>query len=107
MAYNLGHTIAEIRDMPYTDLQGWIEYFKRRPPGWREDDRIVKLLQIQGFKGRGEEVFNSLAQMRKQHEEMLNSGKGGVVSAGLLQSAFFQRLAKAKGSTDKIKGIND
>jgi len=51
-------------EMPYDELLQWITYFRRRPIGYREDQRTFLLLQAQGFKGNPEDVFASLKQMK-------------------------------------------
>jgi hypothetical protein len=50
--------------MPYTELLKWCSYFKKRPIGWREDQRTFLMLQAQGFKGKPEDVFATLKQMK-------------------------------------------
>lgn len=84
-------------EMPYEELLGWINYFERRPVGWREDDRTFKLLQVQGFKGRPESVFHSLAMLHNKPEREdgkmdMNSFKG---------SSVYHFLSSATGG-DKI-----
>ncbi len=59
-------TVAELLKMDYQELLGWFTYFELRPPGWREDERTVKLLQVQGVKKSGHELFPSLAAMHKK-----------------------------------------
>jgi hypothetical protein len=50
--------------MPYTELLQWVNYFRRRPIGYKEDQRTFLSLQAQGFKGKPEDVFASLKQMK-------------------------------------------
>lgn len=87
--------------MSYTDFIGWIAYFEARPIGWREDTRTFKLLQAQGYKGKGEEVFASLAAIKAKSEEAAKD-KGPV---GLANSAFFIHMLNAKGSDYKLEGL--
>lgn len=42
----------------------WGAYFRRRPLGWREDQRTFLLLQAQGYKGEPGSVFASLKQLK-------------------------------------------
>lgn len=43
----------------------WGDYFRKRPVGWREDQRTFLLLQAQGYKGKPEDVFASLKQLKE------------------------------------------
>lgn len=74
-------------------------YFKARPYGWREDDRVFKLLQAQGFKGKGSELFESLAQ-KQQHESGVKEN-GQLNMAGFKSSTLFHKLLSATGG-DKL-----
>jgi hypothetical protein len=51
-------------EMPYDELLQWVNFFRRRPIGYREDQRTFLMLQAQGFKGKPEDVFASLKQMK-------------------------------------------
>ena len=42
----------------------WGDYFRKRPLGWREDQRTFLLLQAQGYKGDPGSVFASLKQLK-------------------------------------------
>jgi len=53
-----------MRDMPQEELMKWGAYFRRRPLGWREDQRTFLLLQAQGYKGEPGSVFASLKQLK-------------------------------------------
>lgn len=65
MAFLMGRTVTELReDIPFRELQGWFNYFERRPAGWREDQRTAMLLQAQGVKKSAHELFPSLGSMR-------------------------------------------
>lgn len=90
MAYSLGRFVYEIRAMPYDEYLGWQAYFKLQPIGWREDDRTFKLLQIQGFKGNPQEIFNSFKIMEDTHADRPSS-------IALKGSKMFQLMQKATG----------
>ena len=45
MAHQLGVTLDTIQNMSSKEYMGWIEYFKQRPFGWREDHRTAILAQ--------------------------------------------------------------
>jgi len=75
--------------MPYDEFLLWQQYLRLQPIGWREDDRTLKLLQVQGFKGAPESVFNSFAIIKNANQElstkvplegsmMLNFMKGAI-----------------------------
>ena len=75
--------------MPYDEFVKWQLFFDVHPVGWREDDRTLKLLQVQGFKGEPEAVFSSFARMKSKTNDnglksslmfkMMNSAVGGVI----------------------------
>lgn len=54
-----------MEEMPQSELSKWGQYFKQRPYGWREDQRTAVLLQAQGYKGKPEDVFNTLKQLKQ------------------------------------------
>lgn len=65
-------------EMPQEELVGWGSYFKKRPAGWREDQRVALLLQAQGYKGKPEDLFPTLKQLKEgipQEEKSLPKGK--------------------------------
>ena len=64
LAFNLGKFVYEIENMPYDEFVGWQSYFDIQPVGWREDDRTLKLLQIQGFKGEASSIFQTFARIK-------------------------------------------
>jgi len=109
LAFQLHMPVYELADnMPYLELLGWMDYFERRPIGWREDDRTHKILQSAGVKAKGTEIFASLARM---HERARATVIDGQISTGKLQgSSMFAKLLSAKGGDnigeifDKAKG---
>jgi hypothetical protein len=50
--------------MPQEELMKWGDYFRKRPLGWREDQRTFLMLQAQGYKGDPGSVFASLKQLK-------------------------------------------
>jgi hypothetical protein len=54
-----------MQEMPQEELIKWANYFKKRPIGWREDQRTYLLLQAQGYKGRPEDLFPSIKQLKE------------------------------------------
>lgn len=52
-------------EMPYDELLNWIEYFKRRPVGWREDQRAYMFLRTQGVKESAEKLFPTLDMIKR------------------------------------------
>ena len=61
IAFMLGKTVSEIDELPYDELTGWIEYFSRRPYGWRDDNRAAIIaLSMSDGKTKPEELFESL-----------------------------------------------
>ena len=57
--------------MAYTELLGWMEYFARRPPGWREDQRaaVIALSFGGGKNTRPADLFPSLREMERRERE--------------------------------------
>lgn len=53
-------------EMPYTELRDWLEYMRRRPPGWEDDRRTSFTLNALGVKAKGEEIFPSLQSIYKE-----------------------------------------
>jgi hypothetical protein len=99
LAYHLKLPIYKMIDeMPYEELLGWMNYFERRPVDWRDDDRTFKLLQVQGFKGRPETIFTSLAALNKTR---IVSIDGKVNIDELKRSALFQQMLSSVGG-DKL-----
>lgn len=66
VAFFLGKTVTELReDIPLTELQGWFNYFERRPFEWRADQRAAMLLNAQGVKEKPQAMFSSLAAVKR------------------------------------------
>jgi hypothetical protein len=55
-----------LEEMPYHELRCWLEFFERRPIGWREDNRTSILLQAWGVKEKPEKIFRSLEVIKQQ-----------------------------------------
>jgi|SaaInl4_135m_RNA_FD_contig_123_15922_length_8777_multi_4_in_0_out_2_6 hypothetical protein len=77
-------------EMPYDELQGWVEYFERRPAGWRSDLRAAYLMGVQGVKTKPSEIFPSLAAV------MGNPTEGNATST-LRGSFMHSKILGAKG----------
>jgi hypothetical protein len=56
-------------EMSHQELIGWFEYFRRRPPGWQEDQRTAMLVNVFGAKKSPEELFPSLRAMQEAEAE--------------------------------------
>jgi len=96
MAYSIGCTVRTIKDMDYDEYIGWQLYFERRPLGWREDDRTMRLMQAQGVKAKPESVFASLAAIASYSEPTVP--KSNMISgASLKASGLFRLASQAKG----------
>jgi hypothetical protein len=88
----LGMPVYKILDeMPQNELMGWAQYFKRRPYGWREDQRTAVLVQAQGYKGKPEELFPSLKQLK--------DGVPAEIKA-LPKGKFLEMMMGAKGGDE-------
>jgi hypothetical protein len=60
--------VSVVEDMSNIELQGWFDYFKRRPPGWQEDQRAAMLMNAWGAKKKPEELFPTLKQMKAEEK---------------------------------------
>ena len=87
--------------MPYEELQNWMEYFTRRPVGWRDDDRTMKLLQAQGVKAKPDQIFSSLAAIYNSNKAT-NDDEDGLNFVAFKNSAMFSKLLSASGG-DKLE----
>jgi len=88
VAFMLGKTVTQLREeVPLSELQGWFDYFERRPVGWRDDQRTYLLLSAQGVKEKPERLFPSLKAINGQRNAA-NTLKG---------SAMHHFLSKATG----------
>ena len=77
-------------EMPYTEFVKWIEFFRRRPAGWRDDQRTYLLLRAQGVKEKAENIFPTL-KMMAQHEESKQ-----VPDKALPKGKMLEMMMKAK-----------
>ena len=95
--------VYKLVEMPYDELLGWFAYFEARPVGWREDDRTMKLLQVQGVKAKPVEIFQSLAQLTAAQEKKINEKPPGFISGeNLKKSAMFLEMLGAVNG-DKLE----
>jgi hypothetical protein len=97
IAYHLKIPMYElVENMPYEELLCWLDYFDRRPVDWRSDDRTFKLLQVQGYKGKPESVFQSLAALNQKRAAAKNP-EGMIDKSNLKRSFLFNQLVSATG----------
>ena len=85
------------RDMPFDELTHWLAYFERRPVGWRDDDRINKLIDVvQGMFSKVTtkpwERFQTLYAIYHDHKTQVKNPLDTLKG-----SALFKKLIKAKG----------
>jgi hypothetical protein len=97
IAFHLKMSVAQLKLMPYDELLGWMNYFERRPIGWRDDDRTFKLLQVQGCKEKPERVFSSLGAIKHAEQEARKMPNGMISMSNLKNSALFQKIMQAEG----------
>jgi hypothetical protein len=99
IAFHLRMSIGQLLDLPYEELLGWMNYLERRPVDWRDDDRTFKLLQVQGYKGRPDQVFSSLAAINNQAE--VQKEPGMIDFKSFKGSLMFSKMLQAQGG-DKL-----
>lgn len=85
-------------EMPYDELLRWMNYFERRPIGWREDNRTHKLMQVQGCDQPAVELFPSLQPIFTPAAVV---HKDGMLPANFKGSLMFMKMLQAKGG-DKV-----
>jgi hypothetical protein len=87
-----------VDEMPYEEFLGWMNYFERRPVGWRDDDRAAKIIQAQGVKEKPWNLFSSLYAVYKG----VSSGPADSLNVKSLKgSSLFSRMLSSKGG-DKL-----
>jgi len=93
LAFHLGTPVYKIeQEMPAQELHKWAKYFEARPIGWREDNRTSYLLSAQGVKRTGDELFPSLAQIKRWDQDREDED---VMRSTLKRSVFGALLEKA------------
>jgi hypothetical protein len=80
-----------LEEMPYDEFVGWLEYFKVRPFGWRDDYRASQVLAGSGATFDPLEVFPALGALNKKETTLASSLKA---------SPFFQHMLNAKNGDD-------
>jgi hypothetical protein len=86
-----------VSEMPYEEFLGWLYYFRKRPVGWREDQRTSLLLSASGAKIEATEIFPSLMALKE------GLSKPTLIS-NLRNSPIMQLMMNAKGG-NKITTI--
>ena len=82
--------------MPYEELLKWVDFFKSRPIGWREDQRTFMLLKAQGIKGSADSIFPTLKSL-KVKEENKNQPDRAVP-----KGKFLELMTKARGGDNNV-----
>lgn len=78
-------------EMPYDELLNWVEYFKRRPIGWREDQRTYMFLRTQGVKEPAEKLFPTLEMIK------LNSDRFNKPNQARPRGKILELMKRARG----------
>lgn len=89
--------------MAYDDYQGWLAYFQKRPPGWREDLRTFRIMQAFGTSAKAHEVFHSLQLMQEADRQ----DPGAAMSAETLKSSAVYQFMQMSVNGDRIGDILD
>jgi hypothetical protein len=82
-----------MEEMSYAEFLCWLSYFEQRPVGWRDDDRVYKILQTQGVKAPPGKIFASLRPIYSPEREL----RDGELDNGFKGSFMFQKLQEAVG----------
>jgi len=86
--------------MTYDEYLGWQSYFEARPVGWREDNRVMPLLQIKGVKAKPYELFPSLGPIFnpvRPADKTTNKPESIAATTSLKQSVLFSMMMGAAG----------
>lgn len=76
-----------VNEMPFDEFKNWMEYFKKRPYGWREDNRTYSIMRSFGVKEKPEAIFPTLAALKENRSQRVN----------LKGSKMLSMMLKAKG----------
>lgn len=91
LAYLLHLPVYKIMtEMPYEELLGWLDYFRRRPAGWREDRRTALSMRAAGAEFSEEALFPTLGMIMKNRKSIVN--KGSVMYNYLLSASGGDKL---------------
>ena len=80
MAFQLGISLRDLHDMPFTEYNGWHKYFQERPYGWRDDHRsaIIAQTTYQGTKPLNvQDLFPTLKLLQNSEAAQANKNKAG------------------------------
>ena len=81
MAFQLGLTLDQLYEMSSKEYMGWIQYFKQRPFGWRDDHRTAILTQTT-YQGKQKlninELFPSLKVFSEADEAKIRKAKSFI-----------------------------
>jgi len=76
--------------MPYTEYTKWIDFFKKRPVGWREDQRTYLFLKTQGVKAEAEDIFPTLKMLKIDSQNYQEPDKA------IPKGKFLEKMIKAR-----------
>lgn len=91
--------------MPYDELLKWVAYFKRRPLGWREDQRTAMLMKAQGVKETPENMFPTLKMLKDNQQNKLEDNKA-VPKGKILEMMLQAKDGDSSGWKPKFGGEN-
>jgi hypothetical protein len=90
-------------EMPHDEYLKWFAYFNKRPLGWREDQRIYRILQAMGIKAKPDAIFETLAQLKTAHDEAILANQTDM--RNFKRSVLFKALSQGNGFVpDFMKG---
>lgn len=95
-------SVTAVRALPYSEIQGWFQYFQRRPLGWREDSRTHMLMQAAGVEKKAAEIFPSIRTIMDYQQKIADENPLMEQTNKLRSSGFLARLqaAAAKNNSD-------
>jgi hypothetical protein len=96
----LGMTVQDLHQISHDEFLCWLEYFERRPYGWREDLRTAYIMRAFGVKEKSENIFPSVKAV------MDDCNKERAISSTLKGSSIFLKMLGAKNG-EKLGVLNE
>jgi len=85
-----------LEEMPYEELLKWIEFFSRKPVGWREDHRTYMIMRAFGVKEKAETLFPTLKRISDLESQSVENDRA------VPKGKFLEMMRKAKGGDKDV-----
>ena len=95
-----------VQELPNREYIGWLEYFSRRPVGWREDQRAALQISVHaGKKFEPQKYFPSLSVIYKEQEGRAEFEKKRVKQSPFM--ALMRTVAIKNGDTGWLNFLEE